>query len=117
MITILEIAQALSHYTGLYDTLSYQQLTTFFDIISHFMPLILTSAPRATRGLPALLPDMEDVLAMKLRLTVEHVNILWSALGSRLVLDFMTRGLSSHKLDVNRELSLTGPSFHLGASH
>ena len=82
MITISEIARALSHYTGLYDTLSYQQLATFFDIISRFMPLILTSAPRATRGLPALLPDMEDVLTMKLRLTVEHVNILWSALGS-----------------------------------
>ena len=77
------------------------------------MPLILTSAPRATRGLPALPSDMEHVLSMKLRLTTEEVNILWSALGDRLVDDFTTSH-SSDKLDVDRELSITGPSFHLG---
>ena len=113
MITISQIAHALSPSTKLYEKLSYLQLSLFFNIISRFMPLILTSAPRATRGLPALPLDMEHVLSMKLRLTTEDVNILWSALGDRLVADF-TSSHSSDKLDVDRELSITGPSFHLG---
>ncbi len=113
MISVSDIAQALSPYADLYHTLSYTQLSIFFDIVFRFMPLILTSAPRATRGLPSLLSDMEDVLAMKLRLTVEDVNILWSALGGRLVNDYTSR-LPSDILDIDRELSITGPTFHLG---
>ena len=80
MITLLEIVQALTPYPNVYMTLTYEQLSVFFDITLRFMPLIMTSSPRATRGLPALLSDMEDVLSMKLRLPIEDINILWSAL-------------------------------------
>ena len=79
------------------------------------MPLILMSAPRATSGLPTLLFDIKDVLAMKLMLTIEDVNILWSALGDQLVNEFIS-GLST-PLNVDRELSDTGPrGYHLGES-
>lgn len=114
MITLLEIVQALTPYPNVYMTLTYEQLSVFFDITLRFMPLIMTSSPRATRGLPALLSDMEDVLSMKLRLPIEDINILWSALGDRLVNEF-TSGLLP-KVDIDRELSVTGPSYHLGES-
>ena len=78
------------------------------------MPLILTSAPRVTQGLPTLPSDMEHVLSMKLRLTTKDVNTLWCSLGDRLMKDFISDHLSPANLDVDRELSITGPSFHLG---
>ena len=113
MITISQIAQSLSTSASLYEKLSYLQLSLFFNIISRFTPLILTSAPRATQGLPALPSNMEHVLSMKLRLTAKDINILWSALGAHLVNEF-TSVHSSDNLDVHCELSITGPSFHLG---
>ena len=114
MITISQIAHALSPSADLYERLSYMQLSLFFNIISRFMPLILTSAPRVTHGLPTLPSDMEHVLSMKLGLTTKDVNILWCSLGDRLMKDFISDHLSPANLDVDRELSITGPSFHLG---
>ena len=114
MITVSQIAHALSPSADLYERLSYVQLSLFFNIISRFMPLILTSAPRVTQGLPTLPSDMEHVLSMKLRLTTKDVNTLWCSLGDRLMKDFISDHLSPANLDVDRELSITGPSFHLG---
>ena len=54
------------------------------------------------------------VLSMKFRLPTEDINILWYyALGAHLVNEF-TSVHSSDNLDVHCELSITGPSFHLG---
>ena len=115
MIPFFRISDALSRHPDLFQSLSHGQLSDFFDITFRFMPLIVTSAPRATEGLPSLLPNILEILSLKLQVTISQVEVLWSALGEMLIQEFKSHDRST-LLDIDRELSMSGPNFHLGTS-
>ena len=72
MIPLLQVLSRLSPYPPLYAALQFHQLSTFFDLITRFQPMIIlqVGAPRTTVDSPALAPAIREVFSAQIQLSL-----------------------------------------------
>ena len=114
MIPVLTLIQRLSQVGDLCKRLDYRTLSQFFEAIDRFMPHILTSSPRQRLGLPALPPNIRDVLALSLALSYEDVDSLWAKTGDLLWPNSDTPHDAIDGPELDDLLGRTAPQYGLG---
>ena len=114
MIPLLQVLSRLSPYPPLYAALQFHQLSTFFDLITRFRPMIVLGAPRTAVDLPDLPPAIREVLSAQIRLPLYDIDTLWSCLGD------ISLSAGSHatvpRQQIDRSLSYLAPLHSLGTS-
>ena len=111
---VSEIFLRLVQHESLFEKLNYETLDGFLKIMSRYMPKVVTSAPRRTRGVPPLSGTVRDLLALTLELSYEDVDKLWVITGDLLVKQYETVEKIGKPTALDDKLKTSGPQFGLG---
>ena len=118
MPTLAGLADRLHLHPDLYSSISFRQLTVFFEVITRLLPSIQLSVRRKNASLPPLPQPIQHLLSLELCLSIEDVNNLWAAFGQDLVfseIDPSSSALSNLVSQIDQDFKDTHETLQLGS--
>ncbi|PIL25547.1 hypothetical protein GSI_12385 [Ganoderma sinense ZZ0214-1] len=116
MLALSTILVRLAKHEDLLEKLSYQTLDHFFKTMFRYMPRVVTTAPRRTRGVPPIDAALRNLLALTLQLSYEDVDKLWGITGDLLVKEFEALHKLGKPPGLDDRLNKVAPQFGLGCN-
>ena len=114
MVLFADIVKRLAPLPSLYGRLTQAQLLSYFDVATRFAPLLDLSRSSTTGAhLPSLPDNMALVLSIHVKLPLDDIFELWSALGA-LILAAKPGELVVHPSDTDAALTVLGPAHDIG---